>query len=216
MRYLRNRFLTGLLILTPVAVTGWIMWKVFSTVDNILGPFQERYPVIDIPGLGFVVVIAMIILTGILAGNFIGHRVIGLGERVLYRVPLIRRIYHAVKELAGVFLGDRKMVFKEVVLIQYPHPDSFALAFVTEQSNTRLGDIIGRDVVNVFVPTTPNPTSGFLLFVPRERMIRVPIDVEEAMKMVISGGVFIPQELQESMREPTDAAPGVQPKSTLP
>jgi uncharacterized membrane protein len=207
MRYLRNRFLAGLLILTPAAVTWWILWKAFSTVDNVLVPIQERYPVLDIPGLGVAVVIALVLITGVLAGNYIVRRLIELGERLLYRVPLIRRIYHAVKELSGVFLGDRKLVFKEVVIVQYPHPDSFALAFVTEQSGTRLGGIIGRDVVNVFVPTTPNPTSGFLLFVPRDKLIRVPIDVEAAMKMVISGGVFIPQEFFETAPSGADIAP---------
>lgn len=196
MRYLRNRFLAGLLILTPVAVTWWILWKTFTTVDNFLQPIQERFPVIDIPGLGFAVVLAIVVMTGILAGNFIGNRVLGLGERILYRLPLIRRIYHAVKELAQVFLSDRKMVFEEVVVIRYPHADSFALAFVTGQSTERLSGIIGREVINVFVPTTPNPTSGFLLFVPRADAIRLPVDVEEAMKMVVSGGVFTPPPLQ--------------------
>jgi uncharacterized membrane protein len=198
MRYLRNRFLTGLLILTPLAVTWWIMWKTFTAVDSILEPVQMRYPVIDHPGVGFAVVILLILLTGIFARNFIGHRVISLGEQILYRLPFIRRIYHAVKELAQVFLADRKMVFKEVVVIRYPHPDSFALGFVTEDATHRMNDLIGREVVNVFVPTTPNPTSGFLLFVPRDEIVSVPIDVEEAMKMVISGGVFIPPPLQNN------------------
>ncbi len=196
MRYLRNRFLAGLLILTPLAVTFWILWKTFTTVDSILEPLQERYPVIDHPGVGFAVVVILIVVSGVFAGNYIGHRVISLGERILYRVPLIRRIYHAVKELAQVFLSGRKMVFKEVVIIRYPHPDSFALGFVTEDATDRLNGLIGREVLHVFVPTTPNPTSGFLLFVPRNTVVKVPIDVEEAMKMVISGGVFIPPPLQ--------------------
>jgi uncharacterized membrane protein len=195
-RYLRNRFLAGLLILAPLAVTWWILWRTFTAVDSILGPVQVRYPMIDHPGVGFGVVIVLILLTGIFAGNLIGHRVISLGERILYRLPLIRRIYHAVKELAQVFLADRKMIFKEVVVIRYPHPDSFALGFVTEHATNRMNELIGREVVNVFVPTTPNPTSGFLLFVPRDEAVRVPIDVEQAMKMVISGGVFIPPPLQ--------------------
>jgi len=212
-RYLRNRFLAGLLILAPVAVTWWILWKTFTTVDNFLQPIQERFPVIDIPGLGFVVVLAIVVVTGILAGNFIGNRVIGLGERILYRLPLIRRIYHAVKELAEVFLSDRKMVFEEVVVIRYPHPDSFALAFVTGQSTERLSGMIGRDVINVFVPTTPNPTSGFLLFVPRSDVVRLPVDVEEAMKMVISGGVFTPPPLQSTPNPPTGSSGGAGPRT---
>lgn len=196
MRYLRNRFLTGLLIITPAAVTWWILWKTFTTVDSILDPVKERYPLIDQPGVGFVVVVLLILFVGIFARNLIGHRVISLGERILYRLPLIRRIYHAVKELAEVFLSDRKMVFKRVVIIRYPHPGSHALAFVTEDATGRINDLVGRPVLHVFVPTTPNPTSGFLLFVPRDEVIDVPIDVEEAMKMVVSGGVFTPPSLQ--------------------
>ena len=174
----------------------WVMWKFFTSVDSILEPIQERYPIIDHPGVGFAVVVIIILLTGIFAGNYIGHRVIGVGERILYRLPFIRRIYTAVKELAEVFLSDRKMVFKQVVVIRYPHKDSYAIAFLTEEATARFNEIVGRDVVNVFVPTTPNPTSGFLLFVPREDIVKVPITVEEGMKMVVSGGVFIPAPLQ--------------------
>jgi uncharacterized membrane protein len=198
MRYLRNRFFAGLLILAPAAVTGWILWKLFTAVDGILDPVRQRYPVIDHPGVGVAVVLLLVIAVGVFAGNFIGHRVISMGERMLYRLPLVRRIYHAVKELAGVFLSDRKMVFKRVVLIHYPHPDSYALAFVTEEATESVNDLIGRRVVHVFVPTTPNPTSGFLLFLPVDQVVDVPIDVEDAMKMVISGGVYIPAPLQDA------------------
>jgi uncharacterized membrane protein len=142
--------------------------------------------------VGFIVVVLLIILTGIFAGNFIGRRVISQGERVLYNIPLIRRIYTAVKELSEVFLTDRKTVFKEVVLIRYPHKDSFAVAFVTRKAPTLIDGMTGRELVNVFVPTTPNPTSGFLLLVPAEEIIRVPMSVEEGLKMVISGGAVTP------------------------
>lgn len=189
-KYLRRRFLAGVLILTPLVVTAWIFWKIFSSVDNILAPLQERYPIIDWPGVGFVVVLVIVLLTGVFAGNFIGRRVIAQGERVVYNLPLIRRVYTAVKEISEVFLADRTTVFREVVLIRYPHKDSYALAFVTREGTNFFNHLTGKTLLNVFVPTTPNPTSGFLLLVPQDEVIRVPIQVEEGLKMVISGGAF--------------------------
>jgi uncharacterized membrane protein len=178
------------LILTPIIVTGWIMWKIFSSIDKVLTPLQERYPIIDWPGVGFVVVLLFILLTGIFAGNLIGRRIIAQGERIVYNLPMIRRVYTAVKELSEVFLSDRTTVFREVVLIRYPHRDTFALAFVTREGTSFFNRSTGKKLLNVFVPTTPNPTSGFLLLVPDDDVIRVPIAVEEGLKMVISGGAF--------------------------
>ncbi len=198
-RYLRRRFLAGVLILTPTVVTGWIFWKVFSSVDNILAPLQARYPIIDWPGVGFVVVLILILLTGIFAGNFIGRRMISQGERVVYNLPLIRRIYTAVKEISEVFFSDRTTVFREVVLIRYPHKDSFAMAFVTREGTGFFNNLTGKTLLNVFVPTTPNPTSGFLLLVPEKDVIRVPIKVEEGLKMVISGGAFTANAIGEKI-----------------
>lgn len=197
-KYIRNRFIAGLLILLPVVVTGWIIWKIFSSIDSMLDPVQARFPIIDHPGVGFGAVLLLIILTGVFAGNFIGHRVIARGERILYRLPLIRRIYVAVKEISGVFLAERRMVFREVVAIRYPHENSFALGLVTQECTAEFNKTLGRKFLSVFVPTTPNPTSGFLLFVPEDDVIRLPIDVEEGLKMVVSGGVFVPDGLQRS------------------
>jgi uncharacterized membrane protein len=189
-KYIQRRFLAGVLILLPLIVTGWIFWKIFSSIDKVLTPLQERYPIIDWPGVGFVIVLLFILMVGIFAGNLIGRRVISQGERFVYNLPMIRRVYTAVKELSEVFLTDRKTVFREVVLIRYPHKDTYALAFVTREGTGFFNNLTGRSLLNVFVPTTPNPTSGFLLLVPEADVIRVPIDVEEGLKMVISGGAF--------------------------
>ena len=202
MKFLRRHFLTGLLILAPIVVTGYILWKVFSSVDHILDPIQTKYPIIDIPGLGFIVVILFIIVVGFVFGNLIGKRFISAGERLLNYIPLIPRIYNAVKELGEVFLTDRSTVFKRVVLIRYPHPGSFALAFVTLDSPDYFNTMVGEELINVFVPTTPNPTSGFLLLVPRKDVFDMRIRVEEGMKMVISGGAFTPPLLSPNEDEP--------------
>lgn len=197
MKYLRRKFITGLLILLPAVVTGWILWKVFHSVDNLLVPIQQRYPIIDHPGIGFVVVIVIVLMTGIFAGNFIGHRLISRWETIIRRLPIIRRIYIAVKELGEVFLNEERMAFKKVVLIRYPHRDSYALGFVTEKAPPFLVELTGREMVNVFIPTTPNPTSGFLLMVPADDVRYLPLDVEQALKMVVSGGVYLPPILQQ-------------------
>ncbi len=190
MKYLRRRFLAGVLILTPLVVTGWLFWKIFTSIDELVSPLQERFPIIDWPGVGFVVVVLFILLTGIFAGNLIGRRVIGQGERFVYNLPMIRRVYTAVKQLSEVFLTDRTTVFREVVLIRYPHRDAFALAFVTREGSDFFNELTNQKMLNVFVPTTPNPTSGFLLLIPEDDVIRVPIEVEDGLKMVISGGAF--------------------------
>lgn len=197
MRYIRHRFFAGLLILAPTGITAFIVYKIFVTVDNSIEPLQRRFPILDIPGIGFIVVLAFIFITGMLASNLIGRRMFGVGERLLNRVPLIRRIYFAVKEISEVFLSDRKTAFERVVLIRYPHQNSYALAFVTRDGSSYFDSLVGEKVLNVFIPTTPNPTSGFMLMLPKRDIMPVNISVEEAMKIVISGGAFSPAVLDK-------------------
>lgn len=201
MRFLRRQFLTGLLILTPITVTAWILWKVFSLIDNLIAPIQEKYPIIDIPGLGFILVILIIFLTGFFAGNLLGRRIIDAGEQLLSHLPIVPRIYRAVKELSEVFFRDRKTAFRQVVLIHYPHPGTYALAFVTKNSPEYFNSLVGEELINVFIPTTPNPTSGFLLLVPKKDVVFLRLPVEEGMKMVISGGAFSPEILDSYARQ---------------
>jgi len=190
---MRRHFFTGLLVIAPTVFTGWLVWKIFVTIDNLIAPFQKKFPIIDIPGIGFVVVLLLIFVIGVLANNLIGRRIIAGGERLLNRLPLIRRIYTASKELSEVFLTDKKTVFQRVVMIRYPHADSFALAFVTNKGAHYFNTVVGEELINVFIPTTPNPTSGFLLLIPERNVYPVEITVEEAMKIIISGGAFTPQ-----------------------
>jgi uncharacterized membrane protein len=190
-----------MLILTPITVTVYILWKVFSLVDNFIAPIQEKYPIIDIPGLGFILVVLLIFLTGFFAGNLIGRRIIDAGERLLSHLPIVKRIYRAVKELSEVFFRDRQTAFRQVVLINYPLPGTFALAFVTKASPEYFNSLVGEELINVFIPTTPNPTSGFLLLVPKKDVVFLRIPVEEGMKMVISGGAFSPPILEDYARQ---------------
>lgn len=198
MKYLRRYFLTGLVVLAPTVITIYLVWWGFARIDGLLEPLQRRYPIIDIPGLGFIIVLLLIIVTGLLASNLIGRRVIGLGERIMHRLPLIRRIYGAIKEVSEVLLAEKATAFQRVVLIRYPHRDAFALAFVTSDGAGYFNEKIGADLVSVFIPTTPNPTSGFFLMLPKNDVTDLDISVETAMKIVISGGAFIPPHLLQS------------------
>ena len=190
---LKRHFLTGLIVLAPTVITGWIVWKVFVTVDGIIGPFQKKFPLIDIPGLGFVVVLLLILLVGFLASNLIGRRLIAGGETLFNRLPLVRKIYTASKELSEVLLGGKKAMFKRVVLIRFPHQDSWGLAFEMSRGIEQFDRVVGEESVVVFIPTTPNPTSGFMIVVPKREVFPVDIGVEDAVKMVFSGGAFKPQ-----------------------
>ncbi len=203
MKFLRRAFLTGLLVLTPTVITGYIVWKIFISIDSRIEPLQRRFPLIDLPGIGFIVILLFIVITGMIASNLIGRRFFGAGERILNSLPIVRRIYFAIKEISEVFLTDKKTAFQRVVLIHYPHERSYALAFVTKDSAGFFNELAGEALISVFIPTTPNPTSGFMLMIPARDVTPVDISVEEAMKMVISGGAFSPATLDRISAERT-------------
>jgi uncharacterized membrane protein len=201
---LRRYFLTGLLVLAPTVVTGWLVWKIFITVDNFIGPIQKKYPPLDFPGLGFAIVVVLIFVMGFLASNLVGRRLITVGEAFFKRLPLVRTIYGASKELSEVFFTDQKAVFKRVVLVQFPHRESWGLGFVMNDKVQYLDEALHGEVLLVFIPTTPNPTTGFMLVVHQHDSIDVDISVEEAFKMVISGGAFSPR----AFSNPPESRPG--------
>jgi len=194
--FLRKYFVTGLVFLAPVIITAYILWKVFVSIDHLMDPIQARYPILDIPGLGVVIVVFIVIISGFLTGNLIGRKLVGWGERSLNHIPLIRGIYTTVKEISQVFLSDKRTVFRKVVLIRYPHPGCYALAFVTKEGSEYFNRITENELVSVFLPTAPNPTSGYLLLIPKKDVIPVDISVEEGLKMVISGGAVSPALLE--------------------
>ncbi len=190
---LRRHFFTGLIVLAPTVITGWLVWKIFVTIDGLIGPLQSRFPVLDTPGIGVAIVIVLIFLMGFLASNIIGRRLISSGEKFFKKLPVVRTIYTASKELSEVFLTDQKAVFKRTVLIRFPYQDCYGLGFVMNERIQYLDGVLGEEVLLVFLPTTPNPTSGFMLVVPKRDSLDANISVEEALKMVISGGAFSPK-----------------------
>jgi len=197
---LKKYFITGLLVLIPLVLTIFIIWKLFIAVDGLLQGFVSNLLAkIGVPvtkyGPGFVSVMLLILLTGLVARNFFGRKVIKLGEEILARIPLINRIYMAIQQISNAFLSEKREVFKKAILIEYPRKGIYSIGFFTQDTRGEVQERLDRDVVSVFLPTTPNPTSGFLLFVPKTDIIELDMSIEEALKLVISGGAIVPVSL---------------------
>lgn len=191
---LRRHFLTGILVVTPAALAGWILYKLLAWMDGLLWS-QIRGGWVrpeGIPGVGLVTVVLLILLVGVVVNNYIGRRFYQVGDRLLTRIPLFNKIYLAIKQIAESLLSRETTVFRAVGLIQYPRPGLWCIVFLTEVPGKEILDAIGDPVRSVFLPTTPNPTSGFLLMVPEKDIVRLSMTVEDGLKMVISGGAFVP------------------------
>jgi uncharacterized membrane protein len=191
-RWLKRKFLTGLLVLLPTVLTVYVLYRIFVWVDGFLEPITARYPFLNIPGLGFIGVIVIILLAGVLGGGFFGRTLFRWLEGGLEKIPMVRSIYVAIKQVSEVFLKQERTVFKEVVLIEYPRHGVYVIGFVTSSWRFKGSDGEERDFITVFLPWTPNPTSGLFLMVPRGDAIRSDLSIEDAMKMVISGGAVVP------------------------
>jgi len=174
------------------------VWKFITFVDNRVVPLippnwnPGTYLPFDIPGLGLVVSFIGLTFIGFLTAGITGRMITRLGERLLSQVPVVRSIYGALKQIFESVLAQKSNAFREVVLIEYPRKEVWAIAFLTGATKGPVRSMIDRDVVTVFLPTTPNPTSGFLLFEPREKVQHLEMTVEEGLKMVVSGGIVTP------------------------
>ncbi len=203
---LRNYFLTGILITVPLGVTVALVAWIAGHVDAlVIALIPEPYNPITvareafgvsaaIPGLGLIIVVASITAIGALTAGLLGRWLVGLGESVVNRMPVVRSLYSAVKQLLETVLRNKSDSFRHAVLVEYPRQGLWAVGFVTTATRGELSRRLRGDYVNVFLPTTPNPTSGFLLFVPRGDVIELDMSVEDAVKMVISAGIVTPEE----------------------
>jgi uncharacterized membrane protein len=194
---IRSYFLAGLLIILPLGITLFLITAVLKVVDRLLVVIPAKYHPhtylpFKIPGLGLILALILVMLTGILVKNYIGRRIVDFGEYVLSTIPLVRPVYGAAKQLIQSMFGETHEAFKQVVLVEYPRKGVFALAFVTGRASGQLKEKTGGTMINVFLPTTPNPTSGFYLIVAEEETIPLSITVEDAFKLLISGGTVEP------------------------
>jgi uncharacterized membrane protein len=189
--------LAGLLILVPTALTLYVVVALFRLMDGFFGPLIDRalsvfIPGAHVPGLGLVMTLLVVMILGWLSTNVVGRRMIGGFEHLIQRVPVGRTIYASTKGVLEALSKDQGETFTRVVLVEYPKANIFVLGFVTRGARWGAVDPRTRDLLLVFVPTTPNPTSGFLLLVPRTEAVALPISVEEGIRMVISGGILLP------------------------
>jgi len=182
-KQLRKSFFTGLLVVIPIGATIYILIFLIDILNELL-PFSF------LPyGTGIVLTIILITLVGFMTTNFIGKRLIEVGEQVIFRIPLVKNVYAAVKQISDAMLSSPGKKYRRVVLIEYPRKGIYTLAFVTGIAKGEIQNKTTSNVINLFVPTTPNPTSGFYLMVPENDVIDLEISVEEAFKLLISGGM---------------------------
>ncbi len=189
---LRRYFITGLIVFLPVAVTLSILLWLFRTFDSFLGRLFTLLIGRSVPGLGLVATIAAIFLMGALATNVLGRRLVGWFDRLMLRIPLARSIYSATKQLSDSILMQRRAAFQRPVLVEWPRQGVYTIGFVTGETGGRVEDLAGQRIVNVFVVTTPNPTTGFLVLVPADQVYSLDLTVEDALKLVMSGGIVTP------------------------
>jgi uncharacterized membrane protein len=195
---LRTYFLAGILVTAPIGITFYLAWLFISFVDDRVTPLipakynPETYLPFAVPGLGLIVVIAVLTVIGAATAGLAGRLLIRLSERILAQMPVIRSVYGAIKQIIETVLAQQSAAFREAVLVEYPRRGLWAIAFITGQTEGEVQHLTEEEVINIFLPTTPNPTSGFLLFVPRKDLIPLTMTVEEAIKMVISGGIVTP------------------------
>ena len=188
----------------PVGITFWLVWKFISFVDDRVVPWiparwnPETYLPFDVPGLGLIVSAIGLTLVGFFAAGITGRMVMRSGEKLLAQVPVVRSVYGALKQIFESVLARKSTAMRQVVLIEYPRPGVWAIGFLTGAIRGQIPDIAKSEVVNVFLPTTPNPTSGFLLFLPGHEVENLDMTVEEGFKMVVSGGIVTPSDQGEA------------------
>ena len=194
---IRGYLITGLLIWVPLVITLWVLSVIVGTMDQTLSllPAQWHPHALlgrDIPGVGVVLTLVVIFLTGLLTRNFLGERLVVVWEAAVGRIPIVRSIYSSVKQVSDTVLSPTGQAFRKALLVQYPRTGSWTIAFQTGTPAEEVRRLVGEEMVSVYVPTTPNPTSGFFLMLPRVDVIELEMSVDAALKYVVSMGVVAP------------------------
>ena len=212
---MKKYLLTGLLVWLPLAITVWVLHSILGVLDGVFGwmlsasqavlPQGARAPLEmlrDIPGLGVIVMVIGLLLTGAFAANIVGQWWLNQGSRLLNKIPIVKSIYSSVKQVSDTLFSSNGNAFREAVLVQYPREGAWTIAFVTGKPGGEAAQHLSGEYLSVYVPTTPNPTSGFFLMVPRADVIVLQMSVDEALKYVISMGVVAPPMLPPRLAEP--------------
>jgi uncharacterized membrane protein len=196
---LKQIFLTGLAVTVPIGLTLYILFFLIDIMDSLLKIIPLRYHPdtllgIHIPGLGTIVTVILIFICGLITASYVGNRIVQSGEDLLYRIPFVRNIYQAIKRFSDTMVMDRRSSFKRVVLVEFPRKGLYTIGFVTGKPDLEFKKEPGQNFISVFLPTTPNPTSGYLIIVPEDELIEVHMSVEEALTYIISVGIVTPSE----------------------
>lgn len=208
-QYLRRIFITGLLASIPLVVTLALLSWVFTKLDRISPLLTKGLIALDlplppgyrIPGLGIVVTIVLVLLIGIFTTTFFGRRIVDWAERLLDKIPFVRTIYGGVKQVVDAIASQRATTFRQVVMVEYPRKGIYSLGFVTCASVGEVQNADESHLINIFIPTTPNPTSGMLIIVPQEDLVYLSMTVEEGIKLIMSGGILAPKTFVDAPRE---------------
>ena len=208
---LRTYFLAGVVVTAPIGITLWLLWLVVDLFDRAVVPLiPDAYNPSDIlgtnvPGVGIVIVLILVTLVGAFVTNVAGRFLVRFGDRLVSRVPVVRTVYGVLKQIIDAVLAQSANAFREVVLIEYPRRGIWVIGFITSPTRGEVQRVTEEEMVNVFLPTTPNPTSGFLLFVPRKDCIHLDMTVEQGVKLVISGGIVSPPDRKGGPEAERDA-----------
>lgn len=194
---MKKYFVTGLLIWIPLVITLWVLNLIVTTMDSTVLLLPESMQPkawlgFNIPGLGAVLTLLVLFLTGVFAANIIGQRLVRVGEGMLARIPVVKTIYNSVKQVSDTLFSSQGQAFRKALLVRFPHSEAWTVAFLTGTPSGEVADKVGSRRISVYVPTTPNPTSGYFLIVPRSEVIELDMSVDEALKYVISMGVASP------------------------
>lgn len=195
--WIRNNIITGLIVVVPIALTGYILWLLISLMDgflNLLPPklHPNAYLPWRVPGLGVILTVVLIFVVGMITRSVLGKKLVALGEWVVGKIPWVRNIYQAAKQLSEAIFLPKSEGFRRVVLIEYPRRGIYSLGFVTGVTRGEIQERTEAHLINVFVPTTPNPTSGYYILVPEPDTMPLAMTVEDAFKLIISGGMVTP------------------------
>lgn len=192
---IRSYLLAGLVIWLPILITMGVLHFIIDLLDHTLALIPKAYQPeqligIHIPGLGVILSLLLLVGTGILAANYFGQRLMSWGESILSRIPLVRSIYNSVKQVINTILSTNSEAFRKVLLVEYPRKGLWTIGFQTGAVNAEISNKINEEMISLFIPTTPNPTSGFLVMIPKQEVIELSMSIDEALKFIISLGVM--------------------------
>jgi uncharacterized membrane protein len=195
--HLKQWFLTGLVVVVPISLTAYILWFIIHLMDGLLrvlpgGLHPNTYLPVEVPGLGAMLTVLLILVVGLLTRSFLGKKLVGRWEWVVGKIPMVRNIYQATKQLAEAVFVPKSQGFRKVVLVEFPRKGIYSVGFLTGVAEGEVQARTRERVVNVYVPTTPNPTTGFYILVPEGEVRPLEMTVEDAFKLIVSGGMIVP------------------------